>query len=88
MKGDITVVAGAPLPMAPPPTPVPSPAPPAKPKPVSLAGSVGPGATISLRRAGKKVVSLKAGPVVITVRDLSAKHNFHLRGPGVNRTTS
>ena len=94
MKGDITVVAGAPLPTAPPPTapppttPAPSPAPPAKPNPVSLAGSVGPGATISLRRAGKKVVSMKAGPVVITVRDLSAKHNFHLSGPGVNRTTS
>ena len=31
---------------------------------------------------------MKAGAVVITVRDLSAKHNFHLSGPGVNRTTS
>jgi hypothetical protein len=87
MKGDFTVVAGAPLPTAPPP-PAPSPAPPARPKPLSLVGAVGPGATISLRSAGKKVVSVKAGPVVVTVRDLSVKDNFHLTGPGVNRTTS
>ena len=29
-----------------------------------------------------------AGPAVITVSDLSAKDNFHLTGPGVNRATS
>jgi hypothetical protein len=34
------------------------------------------------------VTALKAGPAVLTVRDRSAKDNFHLTGPGVNRSTS
>lgn len=31
--------------------------------------------------------SLKAGAYVVTVRDLSKQHNFHLSGAGVNRKT-
>jgi opacity protein-like surface antigen len=92
LKGDITVEAGAPLPTpgttttAPTTTTTPAPPPPG---PVRrLAGSVGPGATIALRVGARKLTALKAGPVVFTVRDLSAKDNFHLTGPGVNRTTS
>jgi hypothetical protein len=77
MTGSFTVGA------APPPPP-----PPPK-KAVTLSATVGPGATIAVRTAsGRKLVSLKAGPVVITVRDLSAKHNFHLVGPGVNKATA
>ncbi len=92
MKGDIAVETGAPLP-APAtttttttttPTPTPAPAT----RAVALSGSVGPGATIALRRGAAKLVALKAGRVVLTVRDRSTRDNFHLTGPGVNRTTS
>jgi hypothetical protein len=61
--------------------------PPAKPTPVRLAGAVGPGKRISLMRAGARFASVKAGPAVIVVNDRSAADNFHLIGPGVNRTT-
>ena len=32
--------------------------------------------------------SLKRGTYVIKVSDLATDHNFHLTGPGVNKTTS
>jgi plastocyanin len=55
-----------------------------------LSGSVGPGKRIAVRRAGAtvRVATLKAGGAVLDVRDLSATDNFHLTGPGVNRTTT
>ena len=54
-----------------------------------LLATVGPGATIAVKTlAGKKVVAVKAGPVMIRVFDRSASDNFHLVGPGVNRTTT
>lgn len=52
-----------------------------------LVGTVGPGATISLRKGATKVKTLKAGSYTITVRDRSPIHDFHLTGPGVNRKT-
>ena len=58
---------------------------PAQAAPTRLVAKVGPGFTITLTKGGKKVTSLKAGAYVITVRDLSNIHNFHLRGPGVNK---
>lgn len=93
MKGDITVGAGAPLPAPPPPTTTttstPSPPAPPLPPPVrKLIGSVGPGATISLRFNGRKVTTLKRGLVSITIADRSRKDNFRLKGIGVNRGTS
>jgi hypothetical protein len=51
----------------------------------TLSGTVGPGFTISLKSKGKTVKSLKAGRYKIRVSDRSSSHNFHLRGPGVNR---
>jgi len=51
----------------------------------TLNGSVGPGFTISLKSGGKKVTSLRPGSYRIKVRDRADIHNFHLRGPGVNR---
>jgi plastocyanin len=54
----------------------------------TLVGTVGPGFTISLTSGGKKVTSLKAGKYTITVRDKSGSHDFHLKGPGVNKLTS
>jgi plastocyanin len=53
--------------------------------PVKLAGTVGPGFTISLKKAGKAFKSLKAGKYTIAVSDKSNIHNFHLKGPGVNK---
>ena len=47
----------------------------------------GPGFTITLKKAGKKVTSLKAGKYKIVVKDLSNLHNFHLSGPGLNKKT-
>jgi hypothetical protein len=86
MKGDLQVVTGAPLPATSPPPPPPPPPPP---KPVSLVATVGPGATVALKTlAGKKVVAVKARPVLIRLFDRSASDNFHLVGPGVNRTTT
>jgi hypothetical protein len=58
-------------------SPPPSPPPAAK----AIAGRVGPGRTISFAR------SLAKGKYVITVRDLSATDNLHLKGLGVDRKT-
>jgi hypothetical protein len=77
MRGDFTVGA------APPPPPTPPTA-----KPVALRATVGPGPSIVLSKAGVRLRTIAAGPVVITVNDRSAKDNFHLTGPGVNRATS
>jgi hypothetical protein len=84
MKGDLRVGT------APPPTTTTTttPPPPVKPKPVALAASVGATAIAVKNLAGRKVLSVKAGAAVITVRDLSATQNFHLTGPGVNRATT
>lgn len=51
----------------------------------TLRGSVGPGFTISLKSGGKKVKSVTSGSYRFTIRDRADIHNFHLRGPGVNR---
>jgi plastocyanin len=54
--------------------------------PKAVTGTVGPGFTIGLTLAGKKVTTLKAGvPYRFTIRDRSSIHDFHLRGPSVNR---
>lgn len=55
--------------------------------PTKLVGTVGPGATISLKTTtGKRVSTLPRGSYQIVVRDRSEDHNFALRGPGVKRT--
>ena len=54
----------------------------------TLNGTVGPGFTISLTQGGKKVSKLKAGAYTIVVADKASSHNFHLTGPGVNKSTS
>jgi plastocyanin len=46
-------------------------------------GTVGPGFTISMASKPKK-----AGKIKLTVSDKASSHNFHLRGPGVNVSTS
>jgi plastocyanin len=54
----------------------------------TLNGTVGPGFTITLKKAGVKVTKLKAGTYIIKVADKSSIHNFHLKGPGVDKKTS
>jgi len=44
----------------------------------TLKGVVGPGYTISLKKAGKKVKTLKAGKYKIVISDKSSIHNFTL----------
>ncbi len=51
-----------------------------------LKGTVGPSATISLKTAaGKRVTVVRAGRYRIRVTDRARDHNFRLRGRGVNR---
>jgi plastocyanin len=45
---------------------------------VTLNGTVGPGYTITLKRAGKKVTTLKAGTYRFVVADRSTFHNFEI----------
>ena len=56
--------------------------------PPKLVGTVGPGFTITLTKGGTKVRTLKPGKYVVVVRDRSDDHNFHLKGPGVNKLTT
>jgi plastocyanin len=53
--------------------------------PKTVNGSVGPGFTISLKLAGKKVKKLKATTYRFKVTDKSSSHNFRLKGPGYNK---
>jgi plastocyanin len=53
-----------------------------------LQGRVADPVSISLTVGGKKVTSLKPGVYTIVVKDEAADHDFHLSGPGVNRTTT
>jgi plastocyanin len=54
-----------------------------------LVGSTGPDGAfhMTLTMGGKKVTKLKAGKYTIVVKDIAKTHNFHLSGPGVNKTT-
>jgi plastocyanin len=52
----------------------------------SVAGTVGPGFTIVLTKGGRKVTKLKAGTAYrFVITDRAAIHDFHLRGPGLDR---
>ena len=53
-----------------------------------LTATTGPGFTITLKKGTTKVTKLKAGTYVIRVSDKSNIHNFHLKGPSLNKTTS
>jgi len=50
---------------------------------------VGPGFTVEVKTAaGKDVKTLKAGTYTIKVEDKATTHNFHLIGPGLNKSTT
>ena len=56
----------------------------------TLIGTTGPdsGLTIKLTKNGKKVTKLPAGKYVIIVKDTAKTHDFHLKGPGIDKKTS
>ena len=55
--------------------------------PKTVQGSVGPGFTINLALKGKTVTTLKKGVRYrFLINDQSSIHDFHLTGPGLNRT--
>lgn len=53
----------------------------------TLKGVDGPGFTITLTKSGAKVKNLKAGTYVFKIDDKSTIHNFHLKGPGIDKKT-
>lgn len=53
--------------------------------PTKLSGTVGPGFTITLKKGSAVVKTLKPGKYTIAVSDKSNIHDFHLKGPGVNK---
>src|SRR3954467_4890799 len=53
----------------------------------TLNGTDGPGFTITLTKAGKKVSKLRAGTYLFKISDKSGIHNFHLKGPGIDKKT-
>ena len=52
-----------------------------------LTGEVGPGFSIEVKAGSKDVKILKAGTYLIKVEDKASIHDFHLIGPGVNKST-
>jgi plastocyanin len=53
-----------------------------------LTGEVGPGYTIEVKRAGRDLKTIKAGTYKIKVEDKASIHDFHLTGPGLNKSTT
>ena len=53
----------------------------------TLEAKVGPGRSISVKQAGHAAKRLDPGKYLIIVRDASATLNFHLSGPGLNKST-
>jgi plastocyanin len=53
-----------------------------------LTGEVGPSFTIEVNAGGKDVKTLKAGTYTFKIEDKATIHNFHLIGPGVNKSTT
>ena len=53
-----------------------------------LVGEVGPGFTIEVKQNGKDLKTIKAGTYSLKVEDKASFHNFHLKGPGLNKSTT
>lgn len=52
-----------------------------------LAGEVGPGFSIEVKKGTRDLKTIKAGTYRIKVEDKASIHNFHLIGPGLNKKT-
>ncbi len=53
-----------------------------------LVGEVGPGFSIEVKNNGKDLKTIRHGTYTIKVEDKAAIHNFHLKGPGLNKKTT
>jgi len=60
---------------------------PAHGKTAGLKGEVGPGFDIEVKKGSVDVKRIKAGTYKMPIEDKSSAHNFHLKGPGVNKKT-
>src|SRR5256885_16654226 len=56
--------------------------------PQTITGTDGPGFTITLKQHGKVVRSLPPATYIFVIDDKSNIHNFHPKGPGVNKTNN
>jgi plastocyanin len=54
----------------------------------TLEGEVGPGFTIEVTQNDEDAESVKAGTYTLKVEDKSEMHNFHLIGPGVDKSVT
>jgi len=52
-----------------------------------LVGEVGPSYSIEVKLNGKDLKTIKAGTYKIKIEDKASIHNFHLKGPGLNKST-
>jgi plastocyanin len=52
-----------------------------------LTGEVGPGYSIEVKKGSRDLKTIKAGTYRIKVEDKASIHNFHLKGPGLNKKT-
>ena len=52
-----------------------------------LKAEVGPGYSIEVEKGNKDLKTIKAGTYKIKVEDKASVHNFHLKGPGLNKKT-
>lgn len=57
-------------------------------KSTGLVGEVGPGFSIEVKRNGTDLEKIRHGTYRIKIEDKSAFHNFHLKGPGLNKKTT
>jgi plastocyanin len=57
-------------------------------KGTGLRGEVGPGFSIEVKNGSRDLKTIKAGTYTIKIQDKSSSHNFHLKGPGLNKSTS
>lgn len=58
-------------------------------KVTKLYGQAGPGFTITLKKASfVPVRTLKPGTYTFVIQDRSTIHNFHLKGPGIDKKTA
>lgn len=57
-------------------------------KSTGLLGEVGPSFSIEVKNNGKDLKTIKHGTYKIKIEDKASIHNFHLKGPGLNKMTT
>jgi plastocyanin len=60
----------------------------AKSSAVTLKGEVGPGFSIEVKKGSTDLKTIKAGTYKLKVEDKASIHNFHLKGPGIDKKTA